>query len=75
MKVPEVKCSVSNCTYWEEGNNCRADTIMIEVDKHAGADFKAEFGGEQYDSEHRDVAASVRNTCCHTFEPRRGRAL
>ncbi|WP_155116357.1 DUF1540 domain-containing protein, partial [Paenibacillus larvae] len=20
--MPEVKCSVSNCTYWGEGNNC-----------------------------------------------------
>ncbi|AHD06295.1 DUF1540 domain-containing protein [Paenibacillus larvae] len=65
--MPEVKCSVSNCTYWGEGNNCKADAIMIEIDEHADADFHAEFGGEEFDSEHKDKALNVRNTCCHTF--------
>jgi hypothetical protein len=67
---PLVKCSVSNCTYWGQGNNCNADVIMIEVDKHANVDFNAEFAGEAFDSEHKDKAANTAGTCCHTFTPK-----
>lgn len=66
--MPEVKCSVANCNYWSEGNNCAADVIMIEVDLHAKADYSAEFAGESYNSNHKDKASKVRETCCHTFE-------
>jgi hypothetical protein len=66
--MPDVKCAVSNCTYWNQGNKCGADAIMIEVDKHANAKFDAEFAGESFDTEHQDTAAEVRSTCCHTFK-------
>jgi hypothetical protein len=67
--MPDVKCSVSNCTYWAKGNNCQADMIMVEVDPHANKNFNAEFAGEYgYDSEHKDAASSARETCCHTFK-------
>ncbi|UUZ85524.1 DUF1540 domain-containing protein [Paenibacillus sp. P26] len=66
--MPEVKCSVSNCNYWEKGNNCNAKAIMIEVDQHAAVAYDSEFAADFED--HKDKASSVRNTCCHTFEPR-----
>jgi hypothetical protein len=66
--MPEVKCSVSNCNYWSQGNECKADVIMVEIDKHAQATFNQEFAGESFDTEHRDKAAGVKQTCCHTFE-------
>lgn len=69
--MPQVKCSVSNCAYWARGNECRADLIMIEIDKHARARFNEEFAGESFDSEHRDIAQDSSTTCCHTFEPKR----
>ncbi len=66
-----VKCSVSNCTYWGEGNKCVADMIMVEVDQHSRKDFNAEFANEYaYDTEHQDAASSSRETCCHTFKPK-----
>lgn len=68
--MPEVKCSVSNCTYWDKGNRCGADLIMIEIDKHANAKFDAEFAGESFDSQHQDAAAASKETCCHTFKPK-----
>lgn len=68
--MPDVKCSVSNCSYWGKGNLCQADAIMIEIDKHSEANFYAEFAGESFDTEHQDQASSSRNTCCHTFKPR-----
>ena len=67
--MPQVKCSVANCTYWGQGNNCQADMIMVEIDKHAKANFKTEFADEYgYDSNHKDVASSSAHTCCHTFK-------
>ncbi|MNN89619.1 hypothetical protein D3C81_2074600 [compost metagenome] len=68
--MPDVKCAVSNCTYWNKGNNCGAARIMIEVDQHANAKFDAEFAGEGFDTEHQDLASNVKNTCCHTFKPK-----
>lgn len=68
--MPEVKCSVSNCEYWKQGNNCVADLIMIEVDEHAHAKFKEEFAGESFDSNHKDNAKKSEETCCHTFKPK-----
>ncbi len=41
---------------------------MIEIDQHANANFKEEFAGESFDTEHQDSATDARNTCCHTFE-------
>ncbi|CAH0119597.1 MULTISPECIES: DUF1540 domain-containing protein [unclassified Paenibacillus] len=69
---PVVKCSVANCAYWGEGNNCNADAIMIDIDEHAGAKYKAEFAGETFDTEHQDYASKSSETCCHTFKPKAG---
>jgi len=71
MAKPEVKCSVSDCHYWKEGNNCAADLIMIEIDKHANAQFKEEYAGESFSSGHKDAAGEAAKTCCHTFRPKR----
>jgi hypothetical protein len=71
LDKPIVNCSVANCTYWNEGNKCGADSIMIDIDAHANADYSAEFAGEEFDSEHHDKAKSVSTTCCHTFTPRK----
>lgn len=70
--MPDVKCSVSNCTYWGQGNACNASAIMIEVDKHADVAYDTEFATEFTD--HQDQAGSVQNTCCHTFKPKSSKA-
>ncbi|MBP1156311.1 MULTISPECIES: DUF1540 domain-containing protein [unclassified Paenibacillus] len=69
--MPEVKCSVANCEYWVQGNNCNASTIMIEVDKHANLGYDTEFAADFVD--HKDKASNVANTCCHTFEPKKSK--
>lgn len=71
MMKPKVKCSVANCEYWDQGNECNAEAIMIEIDRHANAKFNAEFAGESFDSEHQDVATQSSSTCCHTFKPKK----
>lgn len=68
--MPKVYCSVANCYYWDEGNLCGADAIMVEVDAHADHDFNEEVGGEMINTTHQDQAEHSRDTCCHTFKPR-----
>ncbi|AWB46983.1 DUF1540 domain-containing protein [Paenibacillus sp. CAA11] len=67
---PIVKCSVANCGYWGEQNICKADLIMIDIDKHAKAHYREEFAGETFDSTHQDEAKTSSATCCHTFKPK-----
>ncbi|SMO49818.1 DUF1540 domain-containing protein [Melghirimyces algeriensis] len=68
--MPEVKCSVSNCTYWETGNNCGADAIMVDIDEHAEREYDETIGGEPVDTVHQDTADHSAETCCHTFKPK-----
>lgn len=70
MPKVEVKCSVSNCSFWGQGNNCVAPSIMVEVDRHA--DYSAEMAGEfGIQLEHKDNAADSAETCCRTFKPKK----
>ncbi|MFX3633653.1 MAG: DUF1540 domain-containing protein [Candidatus Pristimantibacillus sp.] len=64
-----VTCSVSNCTFWKQGNNCNADAISIDIDQHASANFDEEFA-DQLGELHQDHAAKSSATCCHTFKPK-----
>ena len=66
--MPEVKCTVANCYFWAEGNNCTADTIMVNVDPQVNRRFDEEIGRETDETNHRDYSASkYADTCCHTF--------
>jgi hypothetical protein len=66
---PFVKCSVSNCHYWGESDVCRAEAIIIEIDKHSGSRFKEEFAEELIEGGHKDQANTSSATCCLTFKP------
>lgn len=67
--MPKVKCSVANCVFWDEGNNCAAEMILIDINEHADTDFDGEFAVEDF-VDHQDEAMMSSGTCCHTFEPR-----
>jgi hypothetical protein len=69
MEMPEVRCSVANCTYWAQGGACTADKILVEIDAHANRNFSSEIG-EIGDGVHRDYAKDSSCTMCHTFKPR-----
>ena len=65
-----VSCSVANCSFWKEGNNCGANAINIEIDQHAGAHFNEEFAGDDLGLYHQDQAEQSKATCCLTFKPK-----
>ncbi|PTX64929.1 uncharacterized protein DUF1540 [Melghirimyces profundicolus] len=69
--MTQVKCSVANCSYWEPGNNCGADAIMVDIDEHADREYEETIGGEAVDTQHQDYSAKdSAETCCHTFKPK-----
>ncbi|MFJ8527643.1 DUF1540 domain-containing protein [Bacillus sp. NPDC094106] len=70
--MPEVRCSVSNCSFWGQGNFCQASTIFVQPDDqntNPSSDdsyTNAAFTGETLES---SVVTSV-ETCCQTFRPK-----
>ncbi|QOR68666.1 DUF1540 domain-containing protein [Cytobacillus suaedae] len=68
MPNVEVSCSISNCTFYGEGNVCRAEKIMVDLDRHSSYD--SEFGEELGYKDHIDEAAKSAQTCCRTFKPK-----
>lgn len=71
----EVYCTVDNCQWWAQGNECHASTILITHDR-IGAKYP-----DEYDSPHvqqivemsgETPAESCMDTCCKTFTPKRG---
>ncbi|WP_315969686.1 DUF1540 domain-containing protein [Numidum massiliense] len=67
-----MRCSVANCFFWNEGNLCGADAIMVEIDKNAQQTFDEEIGGEMINTSraYPNGASRSEDTCCHTFRPR-----
>ncbi|BBH21259.1 hypothetical protein Back11_26040 [Paenibacillus baekrokdamisoli] len=63
-----VSCSVANCSFWGQGNQCNADQIMIDIDSHANNNGDTEFAAEGFGHEHKDKAVNQAETCCHTFK-------
>lgn len=62
--MPEVRCTVNNCYYWDDGNVCVAESILVisdealaRIDKH-DEEF-GEIGGTP--------ARLSKDTCCYTF--------
>ena len=67
--MPEVRCSVSNCSFWGQGNFCQASAIIVQPD----ADETGQTENESYTSAvltnetlESSVTTSV-ETCCHTL--------
>ncbi|WP_017755065.1 DUF1540 domain-containing protein [Calidifontibacillus oryziterrae] len=68
MPKVEVACTISNCTFYGEGNVCNAERITVEMDRHAGYD--TELSMELGEANHIDEATNSAETCCKTFKPK-----
>lgn len=66
--MPEVKCEVASCFYWDRGNRCAAEMIEVAVQKALGEDEtrRVEFGAIGVG----DQAKTSQETCCATFTPK-----
>lgn len=64
--MPNVRCTVSDCTYWDEENVCTAVRIWITVNRFAS---KGDMEAAELDDVHTQ-AGRTQATCCYTYKPR-----
>ncbi|SIT13936.1 DUF1540 domain-containing protein [Alicyclobacillus vulcanalis] len=69
MKV-DVNCTVSNCLFWHEGNECAAPSIMVSAGRRGTHSFREEFGRDFAVEDRVEQARSSAETCCETFKPK-----
>lgn len=66
MKQQHIHCIVSDCHYWNQGNQCHANEILVSTDA---------FGSQQPDRIDAamakqlspETAGSCMSTCCKTY--------
>ncbi|MFN3651731.1 MAG: DUF1540 domain-containing protein [Armatimonadota bacterium] len=64
--MPEVRCTVCNCEYWDEGNACSAGQILITAGG-VGTDDPA---GEQAARLPATPIPTAAYSLCRTYTPR-----
>ena len=62
-----IKCSVSNCVYWQKGNDCTAQQILVTSDANASSVHDVSLL-----SSATPQAGHSSDTCCKTFKDKGG---
>lgn len=75
MMMPDVRCSVSNCANWGQGNFCQANSIIVQTEAYEYAqDYQNSVGdvleNAILNGEIQTNAVHSGETCCHSFRPR-----
>ncbi|MEW6524929.1 MAG: DUF1540 domain-containing protein [Bacillota bacterium] len=66
MYNANIRCSVNNCHYWDKGNYCKAEKIMVTSDR-VGDTTDHTFNALQANEFPSTPAGSCLETCCKTF--------
>jgi hypothetical protein len=61
-----IHCSVNNCHYWEQGNKCHANEIMVTADA-IGASMPDQLDATQASTVSGTPVDHCMETCCKTF--------
>ncbi|MDD2421249.1 MAG: DUF1540 domain-containing protein [Heliobacteriaceae bacterium] len=61
--MPNINCTVDNCTYWNNGNTCTAKQIVVQNDRSGG--FPPDSNLAQLSP---TPAQKNDETCCQTFK-------
>ncbi|MBO8141590.1 MAG: DUF1540 domain-containing protein [Firmicutes bacterium] len=62
--MPEVRCTVNNCVYWDYGNRCGAEAILVISDSAVAQAGQAD---EEIGEIGHTPATASEETCCYTF--------
>ena len=71
MAQVDVRCTVSSCHYWAQGNNCDARAIVISSDS-AASSLPASVDAMQASTLSATPVHNAMQTTCKTFVPRNG---
>ncbi|MEY8350054.1 DUF1540 domain-containing protein [Bacillus cereus] len=70
--MPEVRCSVSNCSFWGQGNFCQATSIFVQPDDQNTnqSDNDSYTNSALTGATLESSATTSVETCCQTFQPK-----
>lgn len=68
--MPEIRCAVSNCSFWGQNNYCQANSIIVKPESESytsGQDLieSSILDGTMVES----TVTTSSETCCQTFRP------
>ena len=66
MPQATIRCSVSNCHYWGQGNYCEAEEILITSDE-IGKSYTDSFDAPVVSATFSTPVDHCMSTCCKTF--------
>ena len=69
----EIYCSVNTCHYWDSGNHCKANKIMVTSDA-VGDSMPDSFDAPQASQSPATPVNTCMETCCKTFVSRDNQA-
>lgn len=64
-----IHCIVSDCNYWEQGNKCVANEILVATDQF-GATNPEEIDAHKANQLKPESAGDCMTTCCKSFIPK-----
>jgi hypothetical protein len=70
MMQQTIRCSVSNCNYYGEGNYCQADAIVVHSDSAGHDNGMEQVTSSVTNNEVQSSATKSSETCCETFRPK-----
>lgn len=64
-----IHCIVNDCHYWENGNKCAANEILVATDKF-GANYAEEIDAHMASQLTPQSAGDCMTTCCKSYIPK-----
>ena len=64
-----IHCIVNDCHYWEQGNKCVANEILVTTDDF-GAKYREEIDAHMAAQLTPQSAGDCMTTCCKSFIPK-----
>ncbi|MGE5577074.1 MAG: DUF1540 domain-containing protein [Syntrophothermus sp.] len=64
--MSRIRCSVNNCHYWAQGNDCHASEILVTSDAFGSAEPDS-FDAPEASTANPTPATTCMETCCKTF--------
>lgn len=69
MPNVQVNCTISNCLFYEKGNLCGAESILVDRTENGRGGNNTEFASDFDDFSVTEKASTSSETCCQTFKP------
>ena len=70
MGNQEIGCIVSDCYYYEKGNRCKADNILVTTNSFAKNNKNGNMGFEIASELSPEEAGASSKTSCLTYKPK-----